>query len=90
MKPIRHEPDYKKYYSKFEHFKLRLKIGQVCYKKKLLVKNIKNLLKNKKNITSRIKIEKLRLKKLSMAKKNINNFFKKEINNFYKNDVKKN
>ena len=70
------EKNYKKYYGKFEHFKLRSKIGLVCHDKKLLIKNIKKLFKERKKITNKIGIEKKRLKKLSMAKNNINNFFK--------------
>ena len=71
------EKNYKKYYSKFEHFKLRSRIGLVCNGKKSLIKNIEKLFKERKKIINKIVIEKKRLKKLSMAKNNINNFFRK-------------
>ena len=71
------EKNYKKYYSKFEHFKLRSRIGLVCNDKRSLIKNIEKLFKERKKIINKIVIEKKRLKKLSMAKNNINNFFRK-------------
>jgi len=73
------EREYTKIYKKFEHFKLRYKIGKVCYNKKLVLKNIKELIQNKRKISLNIQNEKKRLKKFSFAKKNISIFFKDNL-----------
>ena len=71
------EKKFQRLYNTFEHFKLRSKTGIDCNKKKLFLRNMNKLIKNKKNFSSLIKLEKKRLTQLSNAKKNIKNFFEK-------------
>lgn len=77
---LKNEKIYKKNYRKFEHFKLRNKIGLVCSEKKKFVKYIKKLIKNKKVFKNKIKYEKQRLTNLSNAKDNIHTLIKNNFN----------